>query len=88
MILSSDPLDWPRYAGLTLERYNAVRAVAGSMVQEHLEDRDWRAFVEYRSLTDMEEINVLWGILRNYSSLRSAIKRMSRDEQNYREREG
>jgi hypothetical protein len=79
-VLSTDPLEWPRYAGLTLERYHVVRRTAGAMLQAYHEDNEWGAYVEYRGLTDMEEVNVLWAILRPHSSLRSAIKRLNEAE--------
>lgn len=78
--LSDDPLEWPRYAGLTLERYNFCRIVAGRIVQCHLEDNDWGAYEEYRGISDFDEVNVVWKIIKNYSSLRSAIKRLYREE--------
>jgi hypothetical protein len=76
MVLSEDPLEWPRYAGLTVQRYNAVRRVAGSMLQLYHEDNEWGAFEEYQGITDNDERIVLWGILRPHSSLRSAIRRL------------
>jgi hypothetical protein len=79
-VLGADPLEWPRYAGLTIERYHIVRKTAGAMLQAYHEDNEWGAYVEYRGLTDMEEVNVLWAILRPHSSLRSAIKRLNEAE--------
>ncbi len=87
MRLSDDPLEWPRYAGLTIERYNVVRRVAGAALQAYHEDNEWGAWDEVSRITDTEEKLVLWAILKPHSSLRSCIKRMS-DEQANRSPEG
>jgi hypothetical protein len=79
-LFETDPLEWPRYAGLTIERYNVVRKTAGAMLQAYHEDNEWGAYVEFRGITDVDEIQVLWAILRNHSSLRSAIKRLGEAE--------
>jgi hypothetical protein len=52
------------------------------MLQAYHEDNEWGAYVEFCSITDMEERNVLWAILRPHSSLRSAIKRLNEQERN------
>jgi hypothetical protein len=87
MYLPEDPLDWPRYAGLTIQRYHVIRRVAGRALQAYHEDNEWGVWEEVSAITDNDEKLVLWRILKNHSSLRSLITRMS-DEQANRSPEG
>ena len=71
----ADPLEQPKNFGLTPARAKIVRAAAGAAIQKFNEDDEMGAYAEVEGITDSEEMQALWSILRPHSALRSAIKR-------------
>ncbi len=69
-----DPIDKPKNFGLTPLRAKAVRLIAGTMLQRFNEGNDYGAFEEWEAITENEEKEAIWSILRPHSALRSAIK--------------
>lgn len=78
---SEDPLYQPRNFGLTPARATIVRSVARSALQLFNEGDEAGAYGEVCGLTDNEEKLALWSILKPHSALRSAIKAMSKAEE-------
>ena len=75
-----DPVDQPTNLGLSSARYKIVRAVTNATLQAFNEGNDYGAYEEYYALTDMEEREALWSILRPHPACRSAIKRLREHE--------
>ena len=75
-----DPLNQPRNFGLTDARAKVVRAVARNALQLFNEGDELGAYGEACGITDNEEKEALWSILRPHSALRSCIKRLAAEE--------
>jgi recombination protein RecT len=75
-----DPLNQPKNFGLTDARAKVVRAVARASLQLFNEGDEIGAYGEASGITDNEEKEALWSILRPHSALRSCIKRMAAEE--------
>lgn len=73
--IENDPISQPTNFGLTPPRAKIIRACAGAALQKFNEGDEWGAFEEVADITDNDEKQVLWGILKPHSALRSAIKR-------------
>lgn len=74
-IENAEPLDQPRNFGLTPERAKVVRACAGEAIQKFNEDNEWGAFEAVSGITDTDEMQALWSILKPHSALRASIKK-------------
>ncbi len=77
---SDDPLNQPRNFGLKPQRATIVRSVARNMLQLFNEGNELGAYGEWCAVTDNEEKEVIWGILRPHSAVRSCIKKMREEE--------
>jgi recombination protein RecT len=75
-----DPLDKPHNMGLSPARYKIVRGVARAMLQHFNEGDEPGAYGEWCAIEENEEKEVIWGILKPHSALRSAIKAMREAE--------
>lgn len=69
-----DPLDQPRNFGLTSDRAKAIRKAAAAALQKFNEDDSFGAYGEVEGITDNDEMQALWSILKPHSALRTAIK--------------
>jgi phage recombination protein Bet len=83
---AEDPIDQPKNFGLTPPRAKVVRQTAGAMLQKFNEGNEYGAFEEWETITENEEKEAIWSILRPHSAVRSAIKaqkeqQRQRDEQ-------
>lgn len=78
---ADDPLNQPRNFGLTPQRATVVRGVARAALQLFNEGDEPGAYGEVSALEDNEEKLALWSILNPHSALRSAIKRMAKEEE-------
>lgn len=78
---SDEPVNQPRNLGLTPARYKVVRAVANASLQLFNEGDDVGAYGEATAITDNDEKEVLWSILKPHSALRSMLKRLREEEQ-------
>lgn len=81
-----DPLNQPKNFGLTDARAKVVRAVARNALQLFNEGDELGAYGEASGITDNEEKEALWSILRPHSALRACIKRMAAEERAAQER--
>ncbi len=77
---AEDPIEQPRNFGLTPLRAKAVRLVASAMLQKFNEGNDYGAFEEWDAITENEEKEAIWSILRPHSALRSAIKAQKEEQ--------
>lgn len=75
-----DPLEQPRNFGLTSERAQVIRNTARAALQLFNEGDEAGAYGEVSGITDNDEKLALWGILKPHSALRSAIKRLAKEE--------
>lgn len=75
-IVNHDPLDQPTNFGLTPARAKIIRACAGEALQKFNEGDEWGAFEAVVGIEDNDEKQILWGILKPHSALRSCIKRL------------
>lgn len=71
----ADPLDQPRNFGLSPARAKVIREAAGAAIQKFNENDEMGAYGEVEGITDTDEQQALWSILKPHSALRSAIKR-------------
>ena len=78
--IDNEPVSQPHNLGLTPQRAVVIRAVANAALQAFNEGKEWTAFVECAAITDNEEKLALWGILKPHSALRSALKRMGKEQ--------
>lgn len=78
--LLADPVDQPTNLGLSSARYKIVRAVANATLQKFNEGNDYGAYEEASALTEMEEREALWSILRPHPACRRALKLMREQE--------
>jgi phage recombination protein Bet len=74
-----DPVDQPGNFGLTHARAKVIRAAANAALQKFNEGDEYGAFEEVDWIDDNDERQALWYILKPHSTLRSAIKRISRE---------
>jgi recombination protein RecT len=79
-IENAAPLDQPTNFGVTPARAKVIRAAAGAAIQKFNENDEFGAYEEVSGITDSEEMQALWSILRPHSALRSAIKRLAAEQ--------
>ncbi len=75
-----DILDAPRNFGLSPARYKAIRQTAGEALKLFNLDDEMGAYGAVVGITDNEEKQALWSIIKEHSALRSCIKRMAEAE--------
>jgi recombination protein RecT len=75
-----DPLDQPKYLGLTALRSKEIRKLAGTALEKFNVDNEYGAWEEVCGITDNEEKNALWLALRPFSDLRASIKRHAAEQ--------
>jgi hypothetical protein len=75
-----DPIAQPKNLGLTPARAKIIRAVAAEALQKFNEGDEWGAYESASALTDTDEMQALWGVLKPHSALRSCIKRLAKAE--------
>jgi phage recombination protein Bet len=74
------PVDQPRDFGLSSARAKIIRAAAGAAIQKFNEGNEWGAYEEVSGITDGDEKEALWSVLKPHSALRSALKRCAQEE--------
>jgi phage recombination protein Bet len=83
---SDDVLDQPKDFGLTPARAKLIRSAAGAALQKFNEGDEAGAYEEVCDITDTDEKQALWSVLKPHSALRSAIKRLAKEEREAEER--
>lgn len=82
-----EPLEQPKYLGLTVQRAKVIRAAAGACLQKFNEGDELGAYAEVEAFEDNnDETLALFSILRPYPDLRGALKRLSKEKRD-RQRE-
>jgi len=78
---AEDPLNQPRNFGLTPQRANIVRNVARNMLQMFNEGNELGAYGEWCAVTDNDEKEAIWSILKPHSAVRTCVKKMREEEE-------
>lgn len=73
-------LDQPKNFGVTPARAKVIRAAAAASLQKFNEGDEAGAYEEVSGITDSDEQLALWSVLKPHSALRSAIKRLAKEE--------
>lgn len=75
-----DPLDQPRYLGLTVQKAKAIRQAAGAALQHFNIGDELGMWGEVCHIEDEDEKKALWMALGKFSDCKAAIKRMAQAE--------
>lgn len=75
-----DAVSQPSNLGLTPARYKIIRKTAGAILELFNVDDEIGAYGEYCAITENEELDALWTVLRPHSAVRTALKRMADEE--------
>lgn len=84
----SESLSQPSNLGLSPARYKVVRNIAGAILERFNVADEIGAYGEYCGITDNEELDALWSVLKPHSAVRASLKRMADEEHSAEQSQG